>query len=98
MSDHLEHLAECQVCAAADEADNIMNLVEFETDMLVEEVGKDDDTVIIYNPLLMKLWDSELQRNELISAATDETAKYYTPDPEQFDIDIDLPPRPDTEE
>jgi hypothetical protein len=86
--DHLEHLAECGVCEAADEMDTVLSLVDFETDMLVEEEG--------YNPTLTRLWDQELQRNELISAATEETRKYYAAEA-SGEVGGDIPPRPDTE-
>ena len=89
--DHLEHLKSCTVCEATDDASGstLDTFVKFETDMLI---GDDEG---VYKPDLVTLYIRDLHANEIVSDVMDETARYYTADPEGFDAD--LPPRPDQE-
>lgn len=86
MSDHLEHLAECEVCSQADYQVEMTAFLDWETDML-EQRPQD---VGIFDPQLVRLWDNEHQVRDITNAVMHENQKYYN-----GGIDIPVPPRPD---
>lgn len=88
------HDANCDTCARADAQVELTAMLDWEADML-EQRPQD---VGIYSPQLVKMWENEHNVTEIVNLVKTENAKYYGQRDVRFDIDIPLPPRPDTEE